>query len=89
MNKLWDLQASLNEPPLAWTNAEHVEKPVCCAQLTLCPGTPVPLQTALAQSPLHANYYQDTELYINRNLPKRGIENSGMGIEILVRIAIR
>jgi hypothetical protein len=47
------------------------------------------VQTPLAQSPLHANYYQDTELYINRNLPKRGIENSGMSIEILVWIAIR
>lgn len=65
IDKLWYLQASLNEPPLAWTNAEHVEKPVCCAQLTSCPGTPVPLQTALAQSPLYVNYHLDTQLCIN------------------------
>ena len=88
-----NLQASLNEAPLAATNAAHVEKPVSCAQLTSCPGTPVPFQTAPAQSPLHTNLYHQyiqvvrTNKHIN--IPKSGIEDGRMGIEELVWIAIR
>lgn len=86
-----NLQASLNEAPLAWTNAEHVEKPVSCAQLTLCPGTPVLLQTAPAQSPLHTtiNIKIFKRAQSEMNIPKRGIEDGGMGVEELVWIAIR
>ena len=48
----WALQASLNDAPLARTNDAQSATPVRVAQLWSCPGTPVALHTAPAQSPL-------------------------------------